>query len=134
MGIVMSNLHLLDYMHVFLFLLVALAAAVGQVVLSRLISPPAVQGKTREPYECGMDPYGAAWGIRFNITYYLYALIFLAFDVDILYLFPVATAFDRVSGPRGISELFLFVGILSLAIIYAWAKGVFSWTKNKKPG
>jgi NADH:ubiquinone oxidoreductase subunit 3 (subunit A) len=132
-GIAMSQRHLLDYMYVFLFLLMGLGAAVAQVVLSRLVSPPTLQDKTREPYECGMDPFGAAWDIRFNIAYYLYALIFLAFDVDILYLFPVATAFDRVSGPRGISELFLFVGILSLAIIYAWAKGVFSWTK-KKPG
>jgi NADH:ubiquinone oxidoreductase subunit 3 (subunit A) len=129
----MSQQHLFDYMYVFLFLLVGLGVSIVQVILSRLFSPPGEQNKTREPYECGMDPFGAAWDIRFNITYYLYALIFLAFDVDILYLFPVATAFDRVSGQRGVFELFLFVGILSLAIIYAWTKGVFSWTK-KKPG
>ena len=79
-----------------------------------------------------MDPYGSAWDIRFNISYYLYALIFLAFDVDILYLFPVATAFDKVSGMRGVIELFIFIAILALAIIYAWAKGVFSWTKRRK--
>jgi NADH-quinone oxidoreductase subunit A len=79
-----------------------------------------------------MDPYGSAWDIRFNITYYLYALIFLAFDVDILYLFPVAAAFDTVSGVRGVVELFIFIAILSLAIIYAWAKGVFSWEKKRK--
>ena len=81
-----------------------------------------------------MDPYGSAWDIRFNISYYLYALIFLAFDVDILYLFPVATAYDKVSGLRGVIELFIFIAILSLAIIYAWAKGVFSWTKRRKAG
>jgi NADH-quinone oxidoreductase subunit A len=130
----MTEQHLIDYMYVLIFLLVGLAAAVGQIALSWLISPPAVQDKTREPYECGMDPFGSAWGIRFNISYYLYALIFLAFDVDILYLFPVAAAFDTVSGLRGVIELFLFVGILSLAIIYAWVKGVFSWTKNRNGG
>ncbi len=130
----MSRQHLLDYMYVFLFLLVGLAAAVAQVLISWLVSPRALQGKTREPYECGMDPFGSAWEIRFHISYYLYALMFLAFDVDILYLFPVAAAFDMVSGMRGVIELFLFVGILSLAIIYAWAKGVFSWTKNGKAG
>ncbi len=130
----MSRQHLLDYMYVFLFLLVGLAAAVAQVLISWLVSPRAIQGKTREPYECGMDPFGSAWEIRFHISYYLYALMFLAFDVDILYLFPVAAAFDMVSGMRGVIELFLFVGILSLAIIYAWAKGVFSWTKNGKAG
>jgi NADH-quinone oxidoreductase subunit A len=128
----MSEQYLLDYMYVLLFFLVGLLTAVSQFVVSRLISPPAVQKKTREPYECGMDPYGSAWDIRFNISYYLYALIFLAFDVDILYLFPVAAAFDRVSGLRGVLELFIFIGILSLAIIYAWVKGVFSWAKRRK--
>jgi NADH-quinone oxidoreductase subunit A len=128
----MSDQHLLDYMYVFLFFLVGLLTALSQFVVSRLISPPTVQKKTREPYECGMDPYGSAWNIRFNISYYLYALIFLAFDVDILYLFPVAAAFDRVSGLRGVLELVIFIGILSLAIIYAWVKGVFSWAKRRK--
>ena len=128
----MPEPHLLDYMYVLMFVLVGLVAAVSQVVFSRLISPPGMQDKTTHPYECGMDPFGSAWDIRFNINYYLYALIFLAFDVDILYLFPVAAAFDTVSGLRGVVELFLFIGILSLAIIYAWAKGVFSWTKSRK--
>jgi NADH-quinone oxidoreductase subunit A len=79
-----------------------------------------------------MDPYGTAWNIRFDVSYYLYALIFLAFDVDVLYLFPVATAFDTVSAVRGISELLIFVGILSLAIVYAWVKGVFTWPNRRK--
>lgn len=130
----MTEQHLLDYMYVLVFLLVGLAAAVAQVLLSWLVSPRSIEGKTRETYECGMDPYGSAWEIRFHISYYLYALMFLAFDVDILFLFPVAAAYDTVSGPRGVIELFLFVGILSLAIIYAWAKGVFSWKKNGQAG
>jgi NADH:ubiquinone oxidoreductase subunit 3 (subunit A) len=128
----MSEQYLLDFMYFTIFFLVGLLAAVCPIILSRLISPRAVQKKTVEPYECGMDPYGSAWDIRFNISYYLYALIFLAFDVDILYLFPVATAYDKVSGLRGVTELFIFIAILSLAIIYAWAKGVFSWTKRRK--
>ncbi len=128
----MSEQYLLDYMYVFLFFLVGLLTAVSQFIVSKLICPPTIEKKTREPYECGMDPFGSAWDIRFNISYYLYALIFLAFDVDILYLFPVAAAFDTVNGLRGVFELFIFIAILSLAIIYAWAKGVFSWTKRRK--
>jgi NADH-quinone oxidoreductase subunit A len=128
----MSEQYLLDYMYIFLFFLAGLLVTISQVIISRLISPPTFQKKTLEPYECGMDPYGSAWDIRFNISYYLYALIFLAFDVDILYLFPVAAAFDKVSGLRGVIELFIFIAILSLAIIYAWAKGVFSWAKRRK--
>ena len=72
------------------------------------------------------------WDYRFGISYYLYALIFLAFDVDFLYLFPVATIYntDKISAVRGISEIFIFIGILSLAIIYAWVKGVFKWERK----
>jgi NADH:ubiquinone oxidoreductase subunit 3 (subunit A) len=128
----MSETQLLDYMYVFLFFMVSMVVAVSIFAVSRLISPTIVEEKTLDPYECGMDPYGSAWDIRFNISYFLYTLIFLAFDVDILYLFPVAVAFDKVSGMRGVLELFIFVAILSLAIIYAWVKGVFSWTRQRK--
>ena len=128
----MSEQYMLDYVYFSVFFLVGAIASILPILISRLIAPPTIQKKTVETYECGMDPYGSAWEIRFNISYYLYALIFLAFDVDILYLFPVAAAFDKVSGLRGVIELFIFIAILSLAIIYAWAKGVFSWTKKRK--
>lgn len=128
----MTEQYLIDYMYVFAFFALGAIAAASPLIISNLIGPRAVQKKTRETYECGMDPYGTAWDIRFNISYYLYALIFLAFDVDILYLFPVATAFDKVSAVRGVVELVIFIAILSMAIIYAWAKGVFSWAKKKK--
>jgi len=128
----MSEQYMLDYVYFSIFFLVGAIASILPIVISMLIAPPTIQKKTVETYECGMDPYGSAWDIRFNISYYLYALIFLAFDVDILYLFPVAAAFDKVSGMRGVIELFIFIAILSLAIIYAWIKGVFSWTKRRK--
>jgi len=128
----MTEQYLIDYMYVFVFLALGAIAAAAPLIISNLIGPRTIQKKTLETYECGMDPYGRAWDIRFNIAYYLYALIFLAFDVDILYLFPVATAFDKVSGVRGVVELVLFIAILSMAIIYAWVKGVFSWAKKKK--
>jgi len=77
-----------------------------------------------------MDPIGSAW-IRFGIVYYLYALIFLAFDVDILFLFPVAVAYNSPElAARDFVEIVLFVGILSLAIVYAWVKGVFKWEQK----
>jgi len=128
----MTEQYLIDYMYVFVFLGFGALAATGPLIISSLIGPRTAQKKTLETYECGMDPYGNAWDIRFNIAYYLYALIFLAFDVDILYLFPVAVAFETVDPVRGIVELVIFIGILSMAIIYAWVKGVFSWAKTKK--
>ncbi len=128
----MDDNYLLDCIYFIFFTIGGVLAASLPLITSALVGPRSVKKKTRAPYECGMDPYGSAWDIRFNISYFLYALIFLAFDVDILYLFPVAAAFDMVSGLRGVLELFIFIAILSLAIIYAWVKGVFSWTKKRK--
>jgi NADH-quinone oxidoreductase subunit A len=120
-------------MYIFLFLLVGIISAFAPFIVAYLVRPAGkVLKKTLHTYECGMDNIGTAWGFKFGIAYYLYALIFLAFDVDVLYLFPVAAAFDKVSGVRGVVEFFIFVGILSLAIIYAWAKGVFEWEKKIK--
>ncbi len=124
--------HLVDYMYVLVFLTVGVACALGVLVIARLIAPRGGFSRTLDTYECGMETYDTAWNVRFDISYYMYALIFLAFDVDVLYLFPVATAFDKVSAARGITELFIFVGILSLAIVYAWVKGVFTWPNRRK--
>jgi NADH-quinone oxidoreductase subunit A len=86
--------------------------------------------KTTQPIECGSVPIGDAW-IHYSVAYYLYALVFVAFAVDILYLIPVALVYDRVFPIRDFVELVIFVGILSLVIIYAWKKGVFEWTRRK---
>ncbi len=128
----MAEQYLVDYMYVLVLLVMGIICGVAPLLISRIFAPRELYSKTLETYECGMDPFGSAWNIRFDISYYLYALIFLAFDVDVLFLFPVATAFDTVSAVRGISELFIFVGILSLAIVYAWVKGVFTWPKRRK--
>lgn len=97
------------------------------VVLPLFISPRSRGDKTREIYECGVDTIGSAW-IRFDISYYLFALIFVAFEVDVLYILPVALVFDRGDYIwRDLIELSLFVGILMLAIVYAWRKGVLHW-------
>ena len=79
--------------------------------------------------ECGVPPIGDAW-IRFGIVYYLYALIFVAFAVDILFLFPLALVYDRVFAIRDFIEILIFVGILALVIVYAWKKGVFKWERK----
>jgi len=118
-----------DLLYVAAFFLGGLAFAVGPFVISHLLAPRTLQPKTRQVYECGMVPIGGAW-VRFGIVYYLYALIFLAFDVDVLFLFPVATAYDQGFAIRDFVEIVIFVGILSLAIIYAWKKGVFEWERK----
>ena len=120
---------LTDFLAVSLFILVGIVFAVVPLILSSLIVRKSTGAQREETYESGMATIGSAW-MQFTVAYYIYALIFLAFDVDVLYLFPVALAYGKY-GFRDFIEVFLFVGILSLAIVYAWRKGVFEWRVNE---
>lgn len=128
----MEQQPLLDHLYVAAFFLGGLLMAVGPFVIAHLFAPRGtrnIRNKTRQAIECGVDPIGEAW-VRFGIVYYLYALMFLAFDVDVLFLFPVALVYDSGFAVRDFVEIVIFVGILSLAIIYAWNKGVFKWERK----
>jgi NADH-quinone oxidoreductase subunit A len=114
-----------DYLFVLVFLLVGVAFALIPILLAFLITPRGVGPQKLVSYESGMQPIGQAW-IQFGVAYYLYALIFLAFDVDVLYLFPVLVAYGGFAW-RDLVGLVVFLGILSLAVVYAWCKGVFEW-------
>lgn len=117
-----------DFFAVALFLAAGLIFAVVPLIISRLIVKKG-QGAQREAtYESGMETIGSAW-VQFTVAYYIYALIFLAFDVDVLYLFPVSTVYGSYA-VRDLVEVVVFVGILSLAIVYAWRKGVFEWKRR----
>src|SRR5690242_2148557 len=124
-----------DLIYILAFCLGGLVFALGPIVLVHLISARKARNYaniTRQYVECGMDPIGDAW-IRYSAVYYLYALVFVAFAVDVLYLVPVALVYNRVKGfvIRDFVELLIFVGILSLVIVYAWKKGVFEWKRKK---
>lgn len=117
-----------DFLAVTLYLFVGFVFAAVAVIIPRLIVRRS-EGAFREAtYESGMETIGSAW-IQFTVAYYIYALIFLAFDVDVLYLFPVALIYGKYA-IRDLIEVIVFVGILSLAIIYAWRKGVFEWKRR----
>lgn len=120
---------LFDFMAVAFFLLVGVVFAVVPLILSSLIVKRSKGVQREATYESGMQTIGSAW-IQFTVAYYIYALIFLAFDVDVLYLFPVAMVYGSYH-LRDIVGVLLFVGILSLAIVYAWCKGVFEWQSQK---
>lgn len=123
----MSNSLLKEFSFIVIYLAVGLGFALVPVVISYLIGPVSKGKKRDEVYECGVDTIGTAWP-QFGIYFWLFALIFLAFDVDVLYLFPVVLAFGKDFIIRDLIEIVIFLGILSLAIVYAWRKGVFSWT------
>lgn len=129
----MTDTTLIDAIYLFAFLVGGLAFALGPIIVANLLAAPKnrqVFNKGKQPIECGMDPIGDAW-IRYSAVYYLYALVFIAFAVDVLYLIPVALIYNRVKefAIRDLVELFIFVAILSLVIVYAWKKGVFEWKR-----
>lgn len=123
-----------DLIYFALFALGGLVFAIGPFVLVYFLAPRAVTrqtaNKTGQAIECGAEPIGDAW-IRYSASYYLYALVFVAFAVDVVFLIPVALVYDRVFAWRDLVEITIFVGILSLVIVYAWKKGVFEWTRRK---
>ena len=76
-------------------------------------------------FECGMETIGKTW-VQFNFHYYFYALIFLALDVLVVFLYPWAVAYGRL-GLFALVEMFIFIGILVAGLVYAWRKGVLEW-------
>lgn len=130
----MNDVLSLDLIYVVAFCLAGLVFALGPIVLVHFIASRKTRqtaNKTGEYIECGMEPIGDAW-IRYSASYYLYALVFMAFAVDVLYLIPVALVYDRVPELKFLDffEVLIFVGILSLVIVYAWKKGIFEWKRK----
>jgi NADH:ubiquinone oxidoreductase subunit 3 (subunit A) len=122
-----------DLLYIAAFAIGGLLFAVGPILVVQLLMYRKTRNtvnRTGQAIECGMEPIGDAW-IRYSAAYYLYALVFVAFAVDVLYLIPVAYVYDRVFPVRDFVELVIFVGILSLVIVYAWKKGVFEWKRKK---
>ncbi|THB66317.1 MAG: NADH-quinone oxidoreductase subunit A [Desulfovibrio sp.] len=111
---------------ILLGLLVGFGFAAGPLVGAWLLAPRARGGDMGIPYECGLRPHGSAW-VRFGINYYFYALLFLAFDVDVLYLFPVAAHYPDSVGFLPLIKVFIFLFALALGCFYFWKKGVFEW-------
>lgn len=117
------------HLAIIVFLVGALSFGVPPLLLAVLVAPRARGGDIGMPFECGMCPQGQSW-TRWGIAYYCYALIFLAFDVDVLYLFPVALHYSAAEGWLPFVKVFIFLIILALSIVYFWAKGVFTWSKR----
>jgi NADH-quinone oxidoreductase subunit A len=114
---------------VLLFLTVGFIFLVFTLFLSRLIQSksPSSPGKFI-PYECGEIPEGSAW-IRFNIRFYVLALIFIIFDVEIVFLLPWAVVFKKL-GAFAFIEGLVFIGILAVGLAYVWIKGDLEWVKS----
>jgi len=105
---------------VFAAVLVALMVAMGPLLGPR--TPSAVKGAA---FECGNPPSGSAWG-RFSVKFYLTAILFIVFDVEVVFMYPWAVVFRRL-GWVGLGEMLAFVAFLGLALLYVWRKGALEW-------
>jgi NADH-quinone oxidoreductase subunit A len=122
---VFDSLHLA----IIVFLVAAVIFAASPLVIAALIAPRSRGGDMRMPYECGVAPTGRAWD-HYGFNYHIYALIFIAFDVDVLYLFPIGVVYRKVAGLLPVAELSFFLFFVLLAVVYFYAKGVFTWPRR----
>ncbi|MBL0057680.1 MAG: NADH-quinone oxidoreductase subunit A [Elusimicrobia bacterium] len=114
----------LQYFHILVFALIAAAFFPILLGVAYLARERGVK-KDLTAYECGMEPVGSAW-VSPNIRFYVFALVFVIFDVEALFVFPWAVQF-RTLGVQGFLEVMVFVGVLFLGLVYAWRQGALQW-------
>ena len=122
-----------DYAPIILLIFLAIALIALPLVIQRLISPTDNKGGEKlTSYECGEVPEGSAW-VKFNVRFYVIALIFIIFDVEVIFLFPWAVIFQDLSasgfGFLAFIEMLVFVLILVVGFAYVWIKGDLDWVK-----
>ncbi len=97
----------------------------GGILLSKALAKNSKNAQKGETYECGIPTTGTSW-IQFNVGYYLFALIFLVFDVELVFLYPWATVVKETGLPALI-EILIFMVVLFMGLLYAWRKGALKW-------
>jgi NADH-quinone oxidoreductase subunit A len=114
-----------EYVGILIFLVLAGAVAGGFLVLSSLLGPKKPSRVKSEPFECGEVPFSVLGG-HVSIKFYLTAILFILFDVEIVFLYPWAVVF-RGLGLWGLAEMVIFLGILLVGFFYAWDNGALDW-------
>ena len=132
----MSDFSLMAYAPIGIMFLVAMGFAVSQLLVTQLVGPRKRTATKLMPYECGKDPIGGARD-RFSIKFYTVAVIFLLFDIEVLFMVPFAVAFKTLIGQENLTgiaygtialvEILVFIGTLVIGYIYVWKKGTFDW-------
>jgi len=123
---------LTQHASVLVFLLTIVGLLVFVFVLWKVIRPERASEEKTTTYECGEEPVGNAW-VQFNIRFYVFALIFVVFDVEAVFLLPWAVVF-RELGALAYVEGVVFIGILAVALAYVWRKGDLAWVRPEDRG
>jgi len=114
-----------NYVLIGLLFIVALALPVFAVVFGSILGPKKPNKIKNSVYECGMETMGPSW-VQFRVQYYIFALIFVIFDIEMVLLFPIAAAFDQLALFQ-VVEMIIFILILAAALVYAWKKDALEW-------
>ncbi|HEY84193.1 MAG TPA: NADH-quinone oxidoreductase subunit A [Chloroflexi bacterium] len=114
-----------EFLFVGVLLLVALLLPAGGLGLAWLLRPHKPNALKKTAYECGIETIGETW-VQFKVSYYIYALIFVVFDVEAVFLFPWAVAYNQLP-LYALLEVSIFIAILVFALAYAWRKGALKW-------
>src|SRR5438270_12187667 len=133
----MSEFHLKDYLPILLMFIVAAGFAVGNVLLSQVVGQRKRTRTKLMPYECGKDPVGSARE-RFSVKFYLVAMIFILFDIEVIFLVPWAVVFKTLSSPAyGLRtlvyvEMMIFIALLAVGLVYVIRKGAIDWSARAR--
>ena len=114
-----------DYLSIIIFLFIALGLSVGFIVLNFLFSPKNPDPEKLSAYECGFEAFGDS-RMKFDVRFYLVAILFIIFDLEIAFLFPWAISLGNI-GSLGFWSMMIFLLILTIGFIYEWKKGALDW-------
>ncbi|NMB53857.1 MAG: NAD(P)H-quinone oxidoreductase subunit 3 [Leptolinea sp.] len=114
-----------DWIYIGLFVLISLFLPAAAIFIAGLLSPKKPNTIKNATYECGIETVGEAW-IQFRVQYYIYALVFLVFDVETVFLYPWAVAYNQLT-LFAVCEAVVFLLILAGGLYYAWKKGALQW-------
>ena len=114
-----------DYLSILIFLFIALGLSIGFIVLNFIFSPSNPDPEKLSAYECGFEPFSDS-RIEFDVRFYLVAILFIIFDLEIAFLFPWAISLSNI-GVLGFWSMIVFLVILTVGFIYEWKKGALEW-------
>jgi NADH-quinone oxidoreductase subunit A len=114
-----------EYLPILIFMLVATAFGLGALIVGTIFRPYRPYAEKLAPYESGIEPVGEPRS-RFNVHFYIVAMLFLVFDVEVIFLYPWAVVFEKI-GLYAYIEMIIFIVMLVVGYIYAWKKDAFTW-------
>ena len=114
-----------DYLPIIIFLIIALGLSCAFVIVNFILSPKKPDPEKLSAYECGFEPFEDS-RMEFDVRFYLVAILFIIFDLEIAFLFPWAISLGGI-GPTGFWSMMFFLGVLTIGFIYEWKKGALEW-------